>query len=184
VSARVRTEVFGCVVLAALAGIGGCERAAPFDPERRAATILGECGADSSCVRERWREEPRGWDLGLRAEVAGREPASPIVVETLREIVAPDLLGTPCAPARAAAAPTLLYFETSLRRTRSGTPPLALFRWERFEDALVGHRQVVAAAADAGGDERVLWAGIQDTAALDRACVRFVGERDRCQPRG
>jgi hypothetical protein len=171
-------------VFAALAGLGGCERAAPFDPDRRAAAILDECGPDSSCARERWRRDPRDWNLGLRAEVAGREPATPLMVETLREIVTPDLLGTPCAPARAAAAPTVVYFETSLRRKTSGVPPLALFRWERFEDALGGHRRVVAAAADARGDERALWNGILGAAALDRACIRFVGERDRCQPRG
>ena len=168
-------------MLAALGGMAGCERAAPFDPDRQARSILQECAADSSCVRERWRREPRDWNLGLRAEVAGREPRSPLVVETTREIVSPDLRGLPCAP-HTTAVGTVVYFQTAVGRKSSDTFPFALFRWERFEDALVGHRLVVAAAAKARGDEGALWDGIQDTAALDRACSRFLGKRDLCQP--
>src|SRR5882762_6765409 len=63
-----------------------CEPAPPFDPEVAARSILTECGSDSSCVHERWRRDPRDWGLGLRAEVAAREPESPFVVETTREI--------------------------------------------------------------------------------------------------
>jgi hypothetical protein len=169
-------------MLAALGGMAGCERAAPFDPDRQARTVLQECAADSTCVRERWRREPQDWNLGLRAEVAGREPRSPLVVETTREIVSPDLRRSPCAP-EATAVGTVVYFQTAVGRKGSDTFPFALFRWKRFEDALIGHRLVVVATAKARGDEGALWDDIQDTAALDRACSRFVGHRDLCQPR-
>jgi hypothetical protein len=181
VSARARAEaVFGLLVLAALAGVASCRPAAPFDPRVRARSILEACRDDSSCVRERWRRDPRDWNLGLRAEVAGREPGTPLLVETTREIVAPDLRGLPCLP-RAAAAESLVFFQTSVGRKTSAAFPFAVFRWDRFEDALIGHRRAVAAVADARGDEEALWEGIRAVAALDRACIRFRGKRDRCQ---
>src|SRR2546422_33472 len=96
VSARIVAERLLIVVLGTGAAVAGCQRDAPFDPATQALAILSECGADSSCVHERWRRDPRGWNLGLRAEVAGRRPQAPFVVDTTRELVTPELAAAGC----------------------------------------------------------------------------------------
>jgi hypothetical protein len=181
VSARVRAEaVLGLLALAALGGTAGCRPTTSFDPRLRARSILEACAGNSSCVRERWRRDPRDWNLGLRAEVAGRGPRDPLVVETTREIVVPELRDSACLP-RAAPEERLVFFQTSVGQKSSAAFPFVVFRWSRFEDALIGHRRVVAATADARGDEESLWERIRDLAALERACIRFRGRRDRCR---
>ena len=155
----------------------GCERTMPYDADAAARVILRECADDSACVHERWRRDTRGWGLGLRAEVAGTKPESPLVVETTREIASPNLAGSPCAAAPAGAA---FDYRTSVTHKGSGEFPLALFRWESYEDALVGQRQVVALVARSRGDETALWTALTAQASLDQACLRFRGHRDRC----
>ncbi len=163
-------------IVVALA-LAACKPAPPFDPETAARVILKECGTDSTCVHERWRRDPRAFALGLRAEVAGSEPESPFVVETTREIASPDLAGRPCAAMPAGAA---FDYRTTVGRRRSGEFALALFRWETYEQALVGQRQVVALVARARGDERAMWTVLAGQPALDRACLRFRDRRDAC----
>lgn len=170
----------GLLLLAVLGAGGGCTPQPPFDPQARGRAILEACAGDATCVRERWRRDPRNWNLGLRAEVAGRAPTDPLVVATTREIVAPDLSALPCEP-HPATGGGVVFFRTSVGRKKSATFPLASFRWERYEEALVGHRRVVAAAADARGDEESLWKRVRSVPALDRACLRFRGKRDRCR---
>jgi hypothetical protein len=176
VSAGARVAIAALVALAACAA---CERAAPFDPEATARTILRECGRDSACIRERWRRDPRDFGLGLRAEVAGREPRTPLVVETTREIVSPALGEGACAVADG---PTAVDYRTSVTPRASDQFPPALFRWDGYEAALVGHRQVVAAVSKARGDDAALWAEIEARPALEAACLRFRGKLDRCAP--
>ncbi len=161
------------VVLATAA----CRPAPPFDPEAAARTILRECASDTTCVHERWRRDPRDWGLGLRAEVAAKDPESPFVVETTREIASPDLADRPCAATPAGAA---FDYRTSVTRRGSGEFALTLFRWDSYEQALVGQRQVVALVSRARGDEQAMWSALSADAALDRACLRFRGRRDRC----
>jgi hypothetical protein len=169
----------GVLFVAALV-LTACEHPAPYDPETSARSILRECTADAACVHERWRRDPRGWGLGLRAEVAGPTPQSPLIVETTREIAAPDLADTTCAVAPAGAA---FDYRTSVMRRGSGEFALALFRWDSYEEALVGHRQVVALVARARGEEPAMWSKLAAQTSLDRACLRFRGQRDRCEPR-
>jgi hypothetical protein len=170
-----RRVVAAAILAASL--LAGCERTVPYDPDAAARVILRECGDDSTCVHERWRRDTRGWGLGLRAEVAGMAPGSPFVVETTREIASPKLAEAPCAASPAGAA---FDYRTSVTRKGSGEFALALFRWESYEDALVGHRQVVALVARARGDDAGLWAAVAAQTSLDQACLRFRGHRDRC----
>lgn len=167
---------YAAAVLVA-ASLVACQRTEPYDPDAAARVIVRECGDDSTCVHERWRRDTRGWGLGLRAEVAGTTPESPFVVETTRDIASPALAGNPCAAAPAGAA---FDYRTSVSRKGSGEFALALFRWESYEDALVGHRQVVTLVARARGDEAAMWAALAAQASLDGACLRFRGRRDRC----
>lgn len=166
------------LLLAAAAGAAGCRRAEPVDPEAHARHIVAECADDAVCVRERWRRDPRDWSLGLRAEVAGRGPRAPLVVETTREILAGDLRESPCFSNVASEAP--VYYRTAVALKETDQFPFAVFGWERFEDALAGHRRVVAAVAKARGDAETLWRGVEKDTTLDRACVRFRDKRDRC----
>ena len=168
------------LVLALIAAaIGGCEHPQPFDPDARAAAVIAECGDDSSCVRERWRRDPRGWNVGLRAEVAARKPQAPWVVETVREIVVPELRGSSClADVTNAAA---VYYRTWVVAKASAEYPLAVFHWRSFDEAAAGHRAVVAAVGGARGDDERLWSAVGQAPALDRACARFRAKRDRCE---
>jgi hypothetical protein len=56
-----------------------------------------------------------------------------------------------------------------------------MFHWRSFDEAAAGHRAVVVAVADARGDDERLWDAVERTPALDRACVRLRGKRDRCE---
>jgi hypothetical protein len=160
------------------AAVGGCEHPQPFDPDARAAVVIAECGDDSSCVRERWRRDPRGWNLGLRAEVAARRPQAPLVVETVREIVVPELRDADClAEVKSAAG---VYFRTWVAPKASAEYPLAVFHWRTFDEAAAGHRAVVTAVGGARGDDERLWSAVEQSPALDRACARFGAKRDRC----
>jgi hypothetical protein len=180
VSARVVVERLLIMVIGAGVAAAGCQRAAaPFDPAAQASSILAECGADSSCVRERWLRDPRGWNLGLRAEVAGRRPQAPFVVETTREVVTPELASSACLGG--VTERPGLYYRTWIAAKDSDEFPAILFHWKSFNQAIFGHRKVVAAVADARGDAARLWRTIGSEAALDDACVRFRGKRDRCQ---
>lgn len=176
-SARARAEVLWLAMLLGGAA-AGCRSAEPFDPESRSRTIIAECGGDAACARERWRRDPRHWSLGLRAEVAGRDPRAPLRVETTREIESGDRRGSPCFVDGAGRAP--VDYRTTVTTGGSDPLPFAVFRWDRFEEALAGHRRVVAAVAEARGDREALWRGIEGEASLDRACVRFGDKRDRC----
>ena len=178
-SARIAAERLLIAALATCVAVAGCQRAAPFDPAAQAQAILSECGADSSCVRERWRRDPRGWNLGLRAEVAGRRPQAPFVVETTREIVTPELATAACL-GDVAERPGL-YYRTWVAAKDSDEFPTILFHWKSFDQASLGHRKVVAAVADARGDATRLWHTIESEASLDEACLRFRDKRDRCQ---
>jgi hypothetical protein len=164
-------------MLAALALAACAHPAPPFDPEASARVILADCSNDSSCVRERWRRDPRHWGLGLRAEVAGRAPENPFVVETTRDIASPDLASGPCAATPPGA---VVDYRTWVTRRGSGEFALALFRWDSYAQALVAHRQVVALVAGARGEEGALWSALAADEALSRACLRFRGRRDRC----
>jgi hypothetical protein len=177
VSARARARCRALALLAALVAPLGCERPEPFDPEASARTILRECGNDPSCVRERWHRDPRGWSLGLRAEVAGRDPQAPLVVETTRDIVSRELGRGACATS---AGGDGIDYRTRVTPKGSDQFATVLFRWESYEAALIGHRQVVATVARARGDEEALWKSLQGQAALERACLRFRGKQDRC----
>jgi hypothetical protein len=180
VSTDARIERRSALVLAlAAVAIGGCDRPQPFDPAAHAATVIAECSEDSSCVRERWRRDPRAWNVGLRAEVAGRRPQGLLVVETVREIVSPELRGAPCLADVTSAGG--FYFRTWVAAKRSGEYPFAVFHWQSFDEAAAGHRAVVAAVADARGDDERLWGAVEHAPALDRACARFRGRRDRCE---
>jgi hypothetical protein len=166
------------LALVALA-LAGCEQPPPFDPDARAAAVIAECGDDSSCVRERWRRDPRDWNLGLRAEVAARRPQAPLVVETVREIVVPELRGAACLAGVKSAEG--VYFRTWVAAKASSEYPLAVFHWRTFDEAAAGHRAVVAAVGGARGDEERLWSSIEQAPELDRACARFRAKRDRCE---
>jgi hypothetical protein len=179
VSARVAVERLLIAVLGVGVAAAGCQRDAPFDPAAQALAILAECGADSSCVRERWRRDPRGWNLGLRAEVAGRRPQAPFVVETTREVVTPELASSACL-GDVTERPGL-YYRTWIAAKNSDEFPAVLFHWKSFDQAILGHRRVVAAVAEARGDAQRLWQTIESEARLDDACFRFRGKRDRCQ---
>jgi len=181
VSGRIATELVLLAAVTSGAVLFGCHRPARFDPEAEARRILSECGDDSSCVHERWRRDPRGWNVGLRAEVAGRRPEAPFVVETTREIVTPELRSAACL-GDVAESPGL-YFRTWVSRKSSDEYPFVLLHWKSFDQAAAGHHQVVAAVAEARGDAERLWRSIENEATLDRACVRFRGKRDRCQVR-
>ena len=174
-----RAERFRLVPVLLIAAVFGaaCEKAAPFDPEAAARTILAECGGDSSCVRERWRRDPRAFGLGLRAEVAGRTPQTPLIVETTREIASPDHGSGACAAAPAGAS---VDYRTTVSPRGSGEFALALFRWESYEQALAGQRQVVALVSRSRGDEQAMWKALAATPDLDKACLRFRDHRDRC----
>ena len=163
----------------AAAVVSGCDRPQPFDPAARAAAVIAECGDDSTCVRERWLRDPRAWNVGLRAEVAGRRPQGLLVVETVREIVSPELRGTPCLADVTSAGG--LYYRTWVAAKASGEYPFAVFHWRSFDEAATGHRAIVAAVADARGDDEHLWGAVERSTALDRACARFRGRRDRCE---
>jgi hypothetical protein len=170
----------GSLALAAFVALSlGCERPQPFDPDARAAAVIAECGDDSSCVRERWRRDPRGWNLGLRAEVAGRRPQAPLVVETVREIVIPELRGAPCLADVITAGG--VYYRTWVVSTASAEYPLAVFHWRTFDEAAAGQRAVVAAVGGARGDDERLWRAVEQSPGLDRACARFRARRDRCE---
>ena len=164
-------------LLAIAVGLAACEQAAPFDPEAAARTILGECKGDSSCIRERWRRDPRDWGLGLRAEIGGANPRTPLVVETTREIASPDHGSGACAAASAGAN---VDYRTSVTHRGSDQFAFALFRWESYEQALIGHREVVALVSRSRGDEEALWKALTASPSADRACLRFRGRRDRC----
>jgi hypothetical protein len=179
VSVRIAAERLLIAVLGTGVAAVGCQRAAPFDPAAQALAILAECGGDSSCVRERWRRDPRGWSLGLRAEVAGRRPQGPFVVETTREVVTPELASSACL-GEVTEGPGL-YYRTWIAAKGSAEFPAVLFHWKSFDQAILGHRKVVAAVADARGEAARLWRTIESEAALDEACSRFRGKRDRCQ---
>jgi hypothetical protein len=163
----------------AVACISGCERARPFDPEARGLEILANCGADSACVHEQWRRDPRDWNIGLRAEIAGRRPDAPLVVETAREITTPDAWQSTCLPGSATGAG--LYYRTSVAHKGSAEFPFLVFHWRALDEAAAGHRRALAAVADARGDDERLWQAIEKDETLDRSCVRFRGKRDRCQ---
>jgi hypothetical protein len=167
------------MVALAAAAAGGCDRPQRFDPAAHAAAVIAECGDDSGCVRERWIRDPRAWNVGLRAEVAGRKPQGLLVVETVREIVSPELRGAPCLADVISAGG--LYYRTWVAGKRSGEYPFAVFHWRSFDEAAAGHRAVVAAVADARGDDERLWGAVERAPALDRACARFRGRRDRCE---
>jgi hypothetical protein len=179
VSARIAAERLRIAALATGVVVAGCQRTAPFDPAAQAQALLSECGADSSCVRERWRRDPRGWNLGLRAEVAARRPQAPFVVETTREIVTPELATAACL-GDVAERPGL-YYRTRVAGKDSDEFPVIFFHWKSFDQAALGHRKVVAAVADARGDAVRLWRAIESEASLDEACLRFRDKRDRCQ---
>jgi len=174
---RIEPRATLALVLAA-AVLGGCERLQPFDPAGRAASVVADCGEDAACVHERWLRDPRDWNLGLRAEVAGRSPRGLLVVETVREIVSPELRGAPCLAGVAGAAG--FYYRTSVSAEASGEFSLAVFHWRSFDEAAAGHRAVVAAVADARGDDEGLWSAVERAPALDRACARWRGRCDRC----
>jgi hypothetical protein len=177
--ARIAAPILGLAL--AVAG-PACKHPAPaFDPQAAARTILSECASDSSCVRERWRRDPRDWGIGLRAEVAGRDPESPFVVETTREIASPELSAGACAVTPVGAA---VDYRTWVTRRRSGEFALALFRWDSYEQALVGHRQIVALVSKARGDEEAMWQALSADAAVDATCLHFRGHRDRCAEGG
>ena len=161
-SARAAVERLLIAVLGAGVAAAGCQRAAPFDPAAEALAILSQCGADSSCVRERWRRDPRGWNLGLRAEVAGRRPQAPFVVETTREVVTPELAASACL-GDVSERPGL-YYQTWIAAKGSDEFPAILFHWKSFDQAILGHRKVVAAVADARGDAARLWQTIETEA--------------------
>jgi hypothetical protein len=175
-SMRTASELLAVILVVAACG---CERARPFDPEAHAAEIFASCGTDSVCVHERWRRDPRDWNLGLRAEVAGRGPNALRVVETERAIVPPDLRESPCFAG--AAKPPGLYYRTWVVHKSSAEFPFAVFHWQDFDQAAAGHRRAVAAVADARGDDERLWNAIERDSTLEGACVRFRGKRDRCQ---
>jgi len=181
VNARVRIDPVRAVALAALV-LFACERARPVDPDAEALTILAECGADSACVHERWRRDPRDWNLGLRAEVAGRGPHGLLVVETTRDIITPDLRTAACLGDVAKA--TGIYYRTAISSKGSGEFPPVLFHWKGFDLAAAGHRQVLASVADARGDEERLWRMVEHDPQLEPACMRFRGKLDRCQVAG
>jgi hypothetical protein len=167
------------LALAFTVAILSCDRPQPFDPAAHAAAVIAECGEDSSCVHERWLRDPRAWNVGLRAEVAGRKPQSLLVVETVREIASPELRRAPCLGDVTSAAD--LYYRTWVAAKASGEYPFAVFHWRSFDEAAAGHRAVVAAVADARGDDQRLWNEVERKPALDRACARFRGRRDRCE---
>src|SRR5439155_9550731 len=121
----------------------------------------------------------RGWNLGLRAEVAGRRPQAPFVVETTRELVTPELAAAGCLGK--VAEPPGLYYRTWVAAKGSDEFPAVLFRWKSFDQAALGHRKVIAAVADARGDAARLWRAIKSEAALDVVCLRFRGKSNRRQ---
>ena len=165
------------VRIAALAVVlAACKTAPPFDPQAAARAIVKECGTDAVCAHERWRRDPRAFGLGLRAEVAASEPQSPFVVETTREIASPGVVAA-CGVAPPGA---VFDYRTSVTKRGSGEYALALFRWETYERALVGQRQVVALVSRARGDESAMWKALAADPALDRACLRFREQRDLC----
>ncbi len=163
----------------AFVAIGGCDRPQSFDPDARAAAVIAECGDDSSCVREQWRRDPRGWNVGLRAEVAGQRPQALFVVETVREIVVPELSGASCLAGVMSSAG--VYYRTWVAAKISAESPLAVFHWRSFDEAAAGHRAVVAVVGDARGDDERLWSAVEHAPMLDRACMRFRSKRDRCE---
>lgn len=165
---RVRAVLAAAALLACACSRGG------GDPEAAAKSVIRECGQDTACARGRWaRSDAR--TMGLRSEIAGLGPRALFVVETTREIAAPDTGDPACAPREASA---LVYFRTSVSEKESGVL-VALFRWSTFEEALAGHRRVAAIGVEARGDgaeiERRAGAG-----GLEAACVWVRGLRDSC----
>ena len=160
--------VVACMTLAA------CQRAGP-DPESAARAVVAACHEDAGCVRERWQS---GGDrsIGLRSEIAGQSARDLFVVETTREIAAPDSGSPPCASRETAG----IYYRTTLAAKDAPGPPLAIFRWDGFESALAGHRRVAAVGVEARGDAAELRRRIEAAADLDRACAWIAGARDRC----
>jgi hypothetical protein len=180
VSGRAGVEL--CAVACAAALLVACERSRAVDPDAEALTILAACGADSACARERWLRDPRNWNVGLRAEVAGRGPSAPWIVETTRAIIAPALRAQPCFADVAKS--TGIYYRTAVSRKGSDEFSTVVFHWNAFDAAAAGHRRVVAAVADARGEPERLWPLLAQDPMLDAACVRFRGQRDRCQVGG
>jgi hypothetical protein len=165
------------IVLLALALVGCEHKKPPPDPGASARAILEDCRDDWACVHERWRRDPRNWNLGLRAEVAWKKAETPAIVATTREIVSTEVAGSPCAPSSAEAP---VYFRTDVSLHKSGESPFAAFAWPSIHDAEAGQRAVRTAVAAARGDESKLWSAVEAAPDLDRACVRFSGRRDRC----
>lgn len=157
-------------------GPAGCRQDRPPDPEAAARSILAECGEDWACVHERWRRDPRHWNLGLRAELGWKRRSEPAIVTTTRELPEPELARSPCAPRVGP-----VYFRTTISLAASGEFPLALFFWPTVREAERGHRAVAEATEAARGAEQALWNEIQRRPDLDQACVRFAGRRDRCE---
>ena len=173
-----RTGIDAAVLALVAALLIGCERSRAVDPDAEALAILASCGADSACVQERWRRDPRDWNLGLRAEVAGRGPEAPWIVETTRDIITPELRAEPCFAEVAKS--TGIYYRTAVSRKASDEFSPVVFHWKSFEQAAPGHRRVVAIVADARGEMERLWPLVEKDPLLEPACVRFRGRRDRC----
>jgi hypothetical protein len=167
------------MTLAAALSLAACERPAPFDPQAGAREILAACGTDSACVHERWQRDPRNWNLGLRAEVAGHGPRAPFVVQTTRALASPELRASRCLDAVADGAG--IYYRTWVLHPDHGQFPFAVFHWPSFDAAAAGHRRVVAVVADARADTERLWHAIEQDSTLEPACARFRDRRDRCQ---
>ena len=173
---RTGTELAALALLAAL--LTGCERSRAVDPDAEALAVLASCGADSACVQERWRRDPRVWSLGLRAEVAGHGPQTPWIVATTRDIITPELRAQPCFAEVAKS--TGVFYRTTVSRKGSDEFSPVVFHWQSFAEAAPGHRRVVAVVADSRGDLERLWPLIEKDPQLEAACVRFRGQRDKC----
>ena len=169
---RLRLRPF--FLLSLLALTLGCHRDRPPDPDTRATELLQKSQGDDEWARNRWKEEPKNWDLGLKATVAWKTPDSAATVETIRDLRTEDLLG--CLPKDSAAA----YFQTSVSVAKSEEGPVAVFHWLNLDAATAGQKQVQAAVAATHGDQEKLYEAIQHEPSLDKACVMFAGRRDLC----
>lgn len=162
------------LVGAACLALAACQRGTP-DPASEARAIVAECTSDAACVRARW-QAGGARSLGLRSEIAGRDANDLFVVETTREIAAPDTAVPACAPPGDAP----IYYRTVLAAKSSPGPPLAIFRWHALEAALAGHRRVAAVGVEARGDVAELRRRVEAAPDLDGACASIRGARDRC----